>query len=114
MEAGLSPDFTELENLDYKLLLERAWNDYLLKVRLGEPQRLSSLKELDITPGDLKEAYRQLCLYPDGRIYLDALGARRQPDPGPLPPGTGGGSLAPPGTLLGQSGVSRNPGIYCT
>ncbi len=65
VEAGLAPDFTEIEGLEEKLLLEAAWEEYLLAVRLENPAGLARVRELEISPQDLKEAYARLALYPD-------------------------------------------------
>lgn len=65
LEAGLSPDFTEIEGMEEKLLLEAAWEDYLLAVILENPAELARVRRLDISPQDLKDAYAWLSLYPD-------------------------------------------------
>jgi ATP-dependent helicase/nuclease subunit A len=65
VEAGLPPDFTEIEGLEEKLLMEAAWEEYLLDVRLNNPTRLENVRKLDISPTDLKQAYFKISVYPD-------------------------------------------------
>ncbi|RQD74208.1 MAG: hypothetical protein D5R97_08190 [Candidatus Syntrophonatronum acetioxidans] len=65
LEAGIAPDFTEIEGLEERLLEERAWEDYLLKVRFEEKELLEELRELDLSPEEVKEAFRKLNRYPD-------------------------------------------------
>jgi ATP-dependent helicase/nuclease subunit A len=65
VEAGLSPDFIEIEGLEEKLLAESAWEEYLLTARFTHTDRLKTIHALDVTPHDLKEAYQNLLLYPD-------------------------------------------------
>ncbi|MBS3947743.1 MAG: UvrD-helicase domain-containing protein [Dethiobacter sp.] len=65
VEAGLAPSFTEVEGLEEEVLLERAFTSYLTEIRLQRPERLKRLDELDISPLELKAAYRELALYPD-------------------------------------------------
>ena len=65
VEAGITPDFTEIEGLEEKLLAEAAWDEYLLEVRLLHPHLLEKIRSMDVTPGDLKAAYLDLILYPD-------------------------------------------------
>lgn len=82
VEAGVTPDFTEIEGLEERLLSEMAWEDYLLEVRLQEPQAMEQLSELDLSPADLKEAFLQLIRYPDAEMvgektpYPDLSGVR--------------------------------------
>ncbi|MBS4021349.1 MAG: UvrD-helicase domain-containing protein [Dethiobacter sp.] len=65
VEAGLPPDFTEIEGLEEQLLMESAWEEFLLDVRLNNPALLAAVKKLDIGPNDMKQAYYKVSLYPD-------------------------------------------------
>jgi ATP-dependent helicase/nuclease subunit A len=68
LEAGLSPDFTEVEGLEEQELLESSWEEYLTETRLNCPERLRRLDELDVSPQELKSAYKELVLYPDVKV----------------------------------------------
>lgn len=65
VEAGITPDFSEIEGLDEQILADRAWNDYLLQVRLHRPEVLRELEDLGLEPGGLKEAFLILSAQPD-------------------------------------------------
>ncbi|MBT9173385.1 MAG: ATP-dependent helicase/nuclease subunit A [Syntrophomonadaceae bacterium] len=84
LEAGLSPDFTEVEGLEEQELREYAWERYLTETRLYCPERLRRLDELDVSPEELKSAYRELALYPDVKVvsapapYPDLAPARAE------------------------------------
>jgi len=71
VEAGTAPDFTEIEGLEERLLQERAWEEYLLKVRLEQPELLRTLNRLDVTPQDLRKAYQELVKYPDVEMVYE-------------------------------------------
>ncbi|MCW3490496.1 UvrD-helicase domain-containing protein [Dethiobacter alkaliphilus] len=83
VEAGMSPDFTEIEGLEEKILAQTAWEEYLLEVRFTQPQLLKQIRQIDVSPQDLKEAYHQLTLYPDVELattsapYPDFAPARK-------------------------------------
>lgn len=70
VEAGVDPEFTEVEGMEEKLLEERAWEEYLLQVWLSAPQLLETLDRLDVSPKDLKETYHRLVLYPDVEMVV--------------------------------------------
>ncbi len=65
IEAGLSPDFAELEAWEEKLLEKRAWDEYLAQMRIENPNLLQDLRELDVSASELEDVYKQLVLYSD-------------------------------------------------
>lgn len=71
IEAGLDPDFEELDELEDALLQERVWEDYLNGVRSAEPHLLDDLLKIDIDAGDLKDCYRTLLTYPDVEVVRE-------------------------------------------
>ncbi len=68
IEAGIAPDFTEIEGLEEKMLEETAWEQYLVEVGANNPQLLDRLDELDLSHRDLQKAFQELNLYPDVEI----------------------------------------------
>ena len=60
IEAGLDPDFKEIEDLEDALLCEQAWEDYLTRVPAENPQVLADLNKIDVKPEDLKDIYKIL------------------------------------------------------
>jgi len=81
IEAGLDPDFEELDDLEDALLQERVWDDYLNGVRATAPHLLGDLTKIDIDARDLKDCYRNLMAYPDVEIAREDAPA---PDPAPV------------------------------
>ncbi len=72
VEAGLSPDFEEIEGIEERLLEKRAWEEYLLQIKLETPDILNRLQRADLSTEDLFQAYRNLNLYPDVEIAYAA------------------------------------------
>ena len=81
LEAGVDPDFEELEDIDEGVFRERAWHDYLNQVRQGEGATISALEEVGVLPDDLQDAFKTLSLYPDVDPYP---GTSVLPDLGPV------------------------------
>ncbi len=69
LEAGLEPGFTEMDELEDRLFHRQVWNDYLQEVRLKHPEKLESLREIDLEPQDLWYFYQTLSLYPEFEAY---------------------------------------------
>lgn len=65
VEAGLAPDFVEIEGLEERLLEDAAWEEYLLEARFNKPKELEKIMDLDLSPEDLKEAFQKLNYYLD-------------------------------------------------
>lgn len=77
VEAGLAPDFTEIEGLDEQLMEKRAWEEYLSNLNINAPHRIREMQKIDLSVLQLFEAYRKLNLYPDVEKV-------RQPAPFPV------------------------------
>ena len=74
IEAGLDPDFEELDDLDDALLLDLAWDEYLVSVQAARPELLERLQSLDVDAQDLQDCYGVLSTYPDVDVVRnDAL-----------------------------------------
>ncbi len=71
IEAGLDPDFVELEDLEDALLRERAWDDYLVRMQADRPEVIEGLAEIDVEAGDLQDCYKVLATYPDVEIVRE-------------------------------------------
>jgi len=65
IEAGLDPEFTELDDLDDTLLKEEAWERYLLNLKVEESPSLIHLEKLGIKPSELEDCYKTVCNYPE-------------------------------------------------
>jgi len=79
VEAGIDPEFRELEEHEDRVLLERSWDEYQAKARLTNETALRGLEETGLEPGDLEPAFRMLAEFPDVRA---APGRERPPDLG--------------------------------
>ena len=65
VEAGVDPDFREIDEEQEDQLRERAWQEYIAALYAGDSPLLEELERHGIVPGALEPAFRQLCLYPD-------------------------------------------------
>ncbi|HZK11363.1 MAG TPA: UvrD-helicase domain-containing protein, partial [Atribacterota bacterium] len=65
IEAGLDPEFAELDDLDDTLLKEEAWEKYLINLKIEESPSLIHLEELGIKPSELVDCYKTVCTYPE-------------------------------------------------
>jgi len=72
IEAGLDPEFTELDDLDDTLLKEEAWERYLLNLKIKESPSLIHLEELGIKPSELADCYKTVCTFPEVKPFFQA------------------------------------------
>ena len=68
VEAGIDPDFQEIDGEDEKKLLTEAWNNYLVKLKLKKPQLIEKLSELRINVTELKSSFQKLSRFRDVEI----------------------------------------------
>lgn len=83
VEAGVDPDFRELEEHEDRVLLRAAWDEYQAKARLENEAALRGLDEAGLEPADLEPAFETLCAYPEvepepGRADPPDLGPARR------------------------------------
>lgn len=66
VEAGISPDFEELdENQDYQLRI-RAWSEYAARLFAHDPDgRLAQLNQRGLQLSQLEKGFLEFCNYPD-------------------------------------------------
>jgi len=65
IEAGIDPEFEEMEDLEDSLFREECWAEYLLEVRLNDEDILRDLDGVGLLPDDLKDAFESLSVYPE-------------------------------------------------
>ncbi|AFM42758.1 ATP-dependent exonuclase V beta subunit, helicase and exonuclease domain-containing [Desulfosporosinus acidiphilus SJ4] len=65
VEAGLDPEFEELNSIEETQLQDNVWESYLLNVKFDSPQLLDSLNNIGIKVTELKPAFGYLSQYPD-------------------------------------------------
>jgi ATP-dependent helicase/nuclease subunit A len=81
IEAGVDPDFRELEEHEDRLLLEESWDEYQAKARLENEAALRGLDEAGLAPADLEGAFRLMADFPD---VVPVAGREEPPDLGPV------------------------------
>jgi ATP-dependent helicase/nuclease subunit A len=61
VESGLSPGFTELDEVGDLELRQRAWRDFITSSRAAGDSDMMALLEADIRPKDLDSAFATIC-----------------------------------------------------
>ena len=80
VESGVSPGFTELDEVQDLELRKRVWRDFVTSTRSAGDPVMMALLEAEIRPQDLDSAFATVCLHEDvdfPRVRLVA------PDPKP-------------------------------
>jgi ATP-dependent helicase/nuclease subunit A len=70
IEAGLDPEFSEIDDLDDTLLKEEAWGRYLLNLKIEESPSLIHLEKLGIKPSELADCYKTVCNYSEVKPFF--------------------------------------------
>ena len=65
IEAGIDPEFRELEEHEDRILLEKAWDEYQAKARLENDAAWAGLEEAGLEPADLEAAFKAIALFPE-------------------------------------------------
>ncbi len=65
VEAGVDPEFEELEELEDGVFRDKCWQDFLVEARLGDESRLRGLEDVGLLPHDLTGAFAKLAFFPD-------------------------------------------------
>ncbi|MFP4015893.1 MAG: UvrD-helicase domain-containing protein [Halanaerobiales bacterium] len=73
VEAGIDPEFTEMEEIEQQLLMGEAWEEYLLDVKLNNPSLLKNLDDCGITVLDLQDGFQTLNRYPEVEIVSNQV-----------------------------------------
>ncbi|MEO7244446.1 MAG: UvrD-helicase domain-containing protein, partial [Rubrivivax sp.] len=78
VESGLSPGFTELDEVQDLELRQRAWRDFITSARAAGDADMMSLLDADIKPKDLDAAFARIC---DNDDVEFPAGEAERPDP---------------------------------
>ncbi len=65
VEAGVAPGFTELDDIQERLLRRESWRDFLAQARGVGDTDLVALQEAGVKTSDLTRAFDTVCLYED-------------------------------------------------
>jgi ATP-dependent helicase/nuclease subunit A len=74
VEAGLDPEFQEMDDLEDTLLRDRAWSEYLLRIEAESPGMLAGLDEIGIQSQDLQDFYNTVSAYPEVEVVSQDCG----------------------------------------
>ena len=83
VEAGVDPDFRELEEYEDRILLGTCWDEYLAKARLNNEAALRGLDESGLEPSELETAFKAVAAFPEvepvaGRTEAPSFGTVRK------------------------------------
>jgi len=78
VESGVSPAFTELDEMQDLELRKRAWRDFVTSTRCDGDPDMVALLDADVRPKDLDSAFGTICLNEDVEF---PAGDAQQPDP---------------------------------
>lgn len=78
VEAGVSPGFTELDEIGDALLRKQSWRDFLTAAKAAGDPTVARLRGAGITPKDLDDAFGTVCLYEEVEF---PAGGTVQPNP---------------------------------
>jgi ATP-dependent helicase/nuclease subunit A len=65
VESGVSPGFTELDEVQDLELRKRTWRDFVTSTRSAGDPDMMSLLDADVRPKDLDAAFATICLHED-------------------------------------------------
>jgi ATP-dependent helicase/nuclease subunit A len=65
VEAGVSPGFTELDDVEEGLLRQQSWRDYRAQARAAGDADLLELIDAGVTAKQLDKAFERVCLHED-------------------------------------------------
>ena len=65
VEAGVSPGFTEVDEVEDELLRKQSWRDFMTASTTAGHPAVLELRDAGIKPKDLDEAFATICLYED-------------------------------------------------
>lgn len=78
VESGVSPGFTELDELQDLELRKRAWRAFIANARAAGDPDMMALLDVDVRPKDLDGAFATICLHED---VVFPTGEAPRPDP---------------------------------
>ena len=65
VEAGVSPGFTELDEVQDEEVRNRAWRDFISSARAAGDSDMLALLDADVKPKDLDDAFATICMNED-------------------------------------------------
>ena len=73
VEAGIDPGFSELDDVQNSLLMDRAWQEYLLEIKSSQPGLLERVEQIGISPEELKDLFHRFSEYPEVDVSAESV-----------------------------------------
>ena len=65
VEAHVATAFEEIDDDQDAIIRHQAWHDHITRLYSEDDPRLEKLREADVAPDDLEEAFAKVCVYPE-------------------------------------------------
>ena len=73
VEAGLPPDFSEVEEREEAVMRREAWDEFVQQCFLSEDPQLTKFEELGLRPEDLYGFFQRRCLFSDVPLVSESV-----------------------------------------
>jgi len=73
IEAGVTPDFAEIEDDEDAAMRRQAWNDFLAGLHAAGDPRMAALQDVGLAAADLEPALQTVCVYPEVEFPAPAM-----------------------------------------
>jgi ATP-dependent helicase/nuclease subunit A len=73
VEAGLNPEFTEVDEMEEAIIQQQAWTIYLNEVKFNYPEKLEQLAAIGVSPDDLQGNFQTMNTYPDVEMVYEKI-----------------------------------------
>ncbi len=73
VEAGIDPEFVELDDLQDNILKQQAWEIYTSDVKMNDPDAIGRLDSIGVRTEDLKNCYMLINNFPDVKIMYSNI-----------------------------------------
>ncbi|NLV16315.1 MAG: UvrD-helicase domain-containing protein [Syntrophomonadaceae bacterium] len=72
IEAGIDPEFLEMDELEDRRFCREVWQEYLMECRSDNHQAIERLLEIQVDMRDLEHFYMTICTYPEVEIVAQS------------------------------------------
>lgn len=71
VEAGVDPDFDEIDDSDEFGLITEVWNEFIKSTRAENPDMLKLTEKIGVSPEELQDSFVMLNKYPEIKIHAE-------------------------------------------
>jgi len=71
VEAGVDPDFDEIDDSDEFGLITEVWNEFIKSTRAENPDMLKLAEKIGVSPEELQDSFVMLNKYPEIKIHTE-------------------------------------------